>query len=60
MCIRDRIKDVVENWANYQEIELTISDLEKLLKDEEMKDMAQEEKSDCEKRLAALESEIMV
>ena len=54
------IKDVVENWANYQEIELTISDLEKLLKDEEMKDMAQEEKSDCEKRLAALESEIMV
>ena len=54
------IKDVVENWANYQEIELTISDLEKLLKDEEMKDMAQEEKTDSEKRLAALESEIMV
>ena len=44
------IKDVVGNWANYQEIELTIQDLEKLLKDEEMKDMAQEEKSDCEKK----------
>lgn len=44
------IKDVVENWASYQEIELTISDLEKLLKDEEMKDMAQEEKIDCEKK----------
>ena len=54
------IKDVVGNWANYQEIELTIQDLEKLLKDEEMKDMAQEEKSDCEKKLEALESEIMV
>ena len=25
------IKDVVENWVSYQEIELTISDLEKLL-----------------------------
>ena len=34
------IKDVVENWTNYQEIELTISDLEKLLKDEEMKNIA--------------------
>lgn len=54
------IKDVVGNWANYQEIELTISDLEKLLKDEEMKDMAQEEKSECEKKLEVLESEIMV
>jgi peptide chain release factor 1 len=54
------IKDVVENWVSYQEIELTISDLEKLLKDEEMKDMAQEEKIDCEKKLEALESEIMV
>jgi peptide chain release factor 1 len=54
------IKDVVENWASYQEIELTISDLEKLLKDEEMKDMAQEEKIDCEKKLEVLESEIMV
>ena len=54
------IKDVVENWTNYQEIELTILDLEKLLKDEEMKDMAQEEKLDCENKLLELESEIML
>ena len=54
------IKDVVENWLDYQKIETTILDLEKLLKDEEMKDMAQEEKTDCESRLEKLESEIMV
>ena len=54
------IKDVVENWTNYQKIELTISDLENLLKDEEMKDIAQEEKLECEKKLHVLESEIMV
>ena len=54
------IKDVVENWTNYQEIELTILDLEKLLKDEEMKDMAQEEKLDFENKLLELESEIML
>ena len=54
------IKDVVENWLEYQKIETTILDLEKLLKDEEMKDMAQEEKTDCESRLEKLESEIMV
>ena len=54
------IKDVVENWTNYQKIELTISDLENLLKDEEMKDIAQEEKLECEKKLHVLESKIMV
>ena len=54
------IKDVVENWSEYQKIEQTLADLENLLNDHEMRDMATEEKSNCEERLMQLESEIMI
>ena len=45
------IKDVVENWSEYQNTEKTLADLENLLNDDEMKDMATEEKLSCEERL---------
>ncbi len=54
------IKDVVENWSEYQKTEQTLADLENLLNDDEMRDMATEEKSNCEERLMQLESEIMI
>ena len=54
------IKDVVENWSEYQTTEKTLTDLENLLNDDEMKDMATEEKLNCEERLRQLESEIMI
>ena len=54
------IKDVVENWSEYQNTEKTLADLENLLNDDEMKDMATEEKLSCEERLRQLESEIMI
>ena len=54
------IKDVVENWSEYQNTEKTLADLENLLNDDEMKDMATEEKLNCEERLRQLESEIMI
>ena len=54
------IKDVVENWSEYQNTEKTLTDLENLLNDDEMKDMATEEKLNCEERLRQLESEIMI
>ena len=38
------IKDVVENWNRYQELEASIEDLDTLAKDEEMKSLALEEK----------------
>ena len=54
------IKDVVQNWSEYQNTEKTLSDLENLLHDDEMKDMATEEKLSCEERLIQLEAEIMI
>ena len=54
------IKDVVENWSEYQNTEKTLTDLENLINDDEMKDMATEEKLNCEERLRQLESEIMI
>ena len=54
------IKDVVQNWTEYQDIEGTIAELDNLLKDEDMKDMAQEEKLECEEKLQVIEAEIMV
>ena len=54
------IKDVVENWTEYQNTEKTLADLENLLNDDEMRDMATEEKLNCEERLKQLESEIMI
>jgi len=54
------IKDVVENWNRYQELEATIEDLESLSKDEEMKSLALEEKEQNEKELQKIEAEIMV
>ena len=54
------IKDVVQNWTEYQDIEGTVAELDNLLKDEDMKDMAQEEKLECEEKLQVIEAEIMV
>ena len=54
------IKDVVENWNRYQELEASIEDLDTLLKDEEMKSLALEEKDQNEKELEKIEAEIMI
>ena len=54
------IKDVVANWSEFQKLESTITDLEKLIKDEEMKEIAAEEKVECENKLKVLEEEIMI
>tara|TARA_Y100001935_G_scaffold253369_1_gene259401 strand:- start:581 stop:1660 length:1080 start_codon:yes stop_codon:yes gene_type:complete len=54
------IKDVVENWNRYQELETSIEDLGALLKDEEMKSLAQEEKDQNEKELEKIEADIMI
>ena len=54
------IKDVVENWIRYQELEKSIDDLDSLANDEEMKALALEEKSQHEKELQEIEGEIMI
>ena len=54
------IKDVVENWNRYQELEASIEDLDTLAKDEEMKSLALEEKDQNEKELEKIEAEIMI
>ena len=54
------IKDVVENWNRYQELEASIKDLNTLIKDEEMKSLALEEKDQNEKELEKIEAEIMI
>ena len=54
------IKEVVANWSEFQKLESTINDLEKLIKDEEMKEIAAEEKVECENKLKVLEEEIMI
>ena len=54
------IKDVVENWIKYQKLELSIEDLDSLIKDEEMKTLALEEKDENLKELQKVEEEIMV
>ena len=54
------VKDIVNNWDEYLEIEKNLVDLEELLKDEEMKELASEEKKDNELKLQALEAQIMI
>ena len=54
------IKDVVQNWNRYQELEASIEDLDTLVKDEEMKSLALEEKDQNEKELEKIEAEIMI
>ncbi len=54
------IKDVVENWIRYQELEQSIEDLDSLVNDEEMKILALEEKNQNEKELQKIEGEIMI
>ena len=49
------IKDVVENWNRYQELEASIEDLDTLVKDEEMKSLALEEKDQNEKELEKID-----
>lgn len=54
------VKDIVNNWDEYLELEKNIVDLEELLKDDEMKELASEEKKDNELKLQALEAQIMI
>jgi len=54
------IKDVVENWIRYQELEQSIDDLDSFANDEEMKALALEEKNQHEKELQEIEGEIMI
>ena len=54
------VKDIVNNWDEYLELEKNLVDLEELLKDEEMKELASEEKKDSELKLQALEAQIMI
>ena len=54
------VKDIVNNWDEYLELETNLVDLEELLKDEEMKELASEEKKDNELKLQALEAQIMI
>ena len=54
------IKDIVENWEEYLDLESSLEELNELLKDEEMKELAAEEKKISESRIEALEAEIMV
>ena len=54
------VKDIVNNWDEYLELEKNLVDLEELLKDEEMKELASEEKKDNELKLQALEAQIMI
>lgn len=54
------VKDIVNNWEEYLELEKNLVDLEELLKDDEMKELASEEKKDNELKLHALEAQIMI
>ena len=54
------VKDIINNWDEYLELEKNLVDLEELLKDEEMKELASEEKKDNELKLQALEAQIMI
>lgn len=54
------VKDIVNNWDEYLELETNLVDLEELLKDDEMKELASEEKKDNELKLQALEAQIMI
>ena len=54
------INPVVVNWCTYQEIEGYLDDLEGMLKDDEMKELALKEKASCEEKLESLESTIMI
>ena len=54
------VKDIVNNWDEYLELEKNLVDLEELLKDDEMKELASEEKKDNESKLQALEAQIMI
>ena len=54
------VKDIVNNWEEYLELEKNLVDLEELLKDDEMKELASEEKKDNELKLQALEAQIMI
>ena len=54
------VKDIVNNWDEYLELEKNLVDLEELLKDDEMKELASEEKKDDELKLQALEAQIMI
>jgi len=54
------VKDIVNNWDEYLELEKNLVDLEELLKDDEMKELASEEKKDNELKLQALEAQIMI
>ena len=54
------IKEVVENWNNYLIIEQELNSIEELLKDEDMKELAQEEKTQKQNEIRLLEEEIMI
>ena len=54
------IKEVVENWNNYLIIEQELDSIEELLKDEDMKELAQEEKTQKQNEIKLLEEEIMI
>ncbi len=54
------IKDVVENWNNFLTIEQELRSIEELLKDEDMKDLAQEEKAQKLNEIKILEEKIMI
>ena len=54
------IKEVVENWNNYLIIEQELDSIEELLKDEDMKELAQEEKAQKQNEIKLLEEEIMI
>ena len=54
------VKDIVNNWNEYLELEKNLVDLEELLMDDEMKELASEEKKDNELKLQALEAQIMI
>ena len=54
------IKEVVENWNNYLIIEQELDSIEELLKDEDMKELAQEEKAQKQNEIRLLEEEIMI
>ena len=54
------IKEVVENWNNYLITEQELDSIEELLKDEDMKELAQEEKAQKQNEIRLLEEEIMI
>ncbi len=54
------IKEVVENWNNYLIIEQELDSIDELQKDEDMKELAQEEKTQKQNEIRLLEEEIMI